>query len=53
MSKTQKSQEIDIKFTITDHSNFDKRCSGAHFVYFLFCYYCTSFEAWQSMPQQI
>ena len=25
-----KSQEIGIKFTITDCSNFDKGCSGAH-----------------------
>ena len=34
-------QVIHIKFTITDCSNFDKRCSGAHFVSFLFYYYCT------------
>ena len=33
--------EIGIKFTITDCSNFDKRCSGAHFVSFLFYYSCT------------
>ena len=39
--ETQKSQEIGIKFTITDSSNFDKRCSGAHFVSFLFYYYFT------------
>ena len=32
---TQKGQEIGIKFTITDCSNFDKRCSGAHFCVFL------------------
>ena len=31
----QKSQEIGIKFTIIDYSNFDKQCSGAHFVSFL------------------
>ena len=37
---TQKSQEIGIKFTITDCSNFDKWYSGAHFVSFLFYYYC-------------
>ena len=36
--KTQKSQEINIKFTITDCSNFDKRCSGAHFVSLLLYY---------------
>ena len=36
----QKSQEICIKFTITDCSNFDKRCSGAYFVPFLFYHYC-------------
>ena len=39
--ETKKSQEIVIKFTFTDYSNFDKRCSGAHFVSFLFYYYCT------------
>ena len=33
-----KNQEIGIKFTITDCSNFDKRCSSAHFVSFLFYY---------------
>ena len=33
--------EIGMKFTITDCSDFDKRCSGAHFVSFLFYYYCT------------
>ena len=33
--KTQKSQEIDIKFTITDYSNFYKRCSRPHFLSFL------------------
>ena len=27
--KLKKSQEIGIEFTITDCSNFDKRCSGA------------------------
>ena len=37
---TQKSQEIGIKLTITDYSNFDKWCSDAHFVSFLFPYYC-------------
>ena len=26
-----KSQEIGFEFTITDCTNFDKRCSGAHF----------------------
>ena len=36
-----KIQEIGIRFIITDCSNFEKRCSGAHFVSFLFCYYCT------------
>ena len=34
------SQEIGIKFTIIDCSNFDKRCSGTHFVSFLVYYYC-------------
>ena len=38
---THKSQEIGIKFTITDCSNFDKRCSGARIVSSLFYYYCT------------
>ena len=38
--KPKKSQEIGIKFTSTDCSNFDKRCSGAHFVSFLFYSYC-------------
>ena len=33
-----KSQEIGMKYTITDCSNFDKQCSSAHFVSFLF--YC-------------
>ena len=37
-----------FKFTITDCSNFDKQCSGAHFVSLLFYYYCkkskTSFK---------
>ena len=37
---TQKSQKIGIKFTITDWSSFDKQCSDAHFVSFLFYYYC-------------
>ena len=41
MVEIQKSQEIGIKFTTIDCSNFDKRCSGAHFVSFLFYYYCT------------
>ena len=41
MVEIQKSQEIGIKFTTIDSSNFDKRFSGAHFVSFLFCYYCT------------
>ena len=40
MVQTPKSQEIGIKFTVTDCSNFDERCSGAHFVSFLFYYYC-------------
>ena len=31
------------KFTITDCSYFDKRCSGAHFVSFLSYYFC---KAW-------
>ena len=38
--KPLKSQEISIKFTVTDCFNFEKRCSGAHFVSFLFYYYC-------------
>ena len=37
----QESQEIDIKFTITEGSNFDNQCSSAHFVSFLFYFYCT------------
>ena len=37
-----KSQEICIKFTITDCSNSDKRCSDAHFVPLLFYYNCTN-----------
>ena len=36
----QKSQEIGIKFSIIDCSNIVKRWSGAHFVSFLFYYYC-------------
>ena len=35
-----KNQEIGIKFTIIECSNFDEQCSGAHFVSFLFYYYC-------------
>ena len=42
------SQEIGIKFTITDCSIIDKRCSVPHFLSFLFYYYCTTltFLAW-------
>ena len=40
MVQTKKSQEIGIKFTITDCSNFDKQSSGAHFLSFLFYHYC-------------
>ena len=36
-----KKRQVGIKFIITDCSNFDKRRSGAHFVSFLFQYYCT------------
>ena len=39
-AKNPKSQEIGIEFTTTDCSNFDKRCSDAHFMTFLFYYYC-------------
>ena len=39
-----------LKFTTADNSNFDKRCSDAHFVSFLSYYYCkmtkTSFWLW-------
>ena len=41
MVQIPKSQEIFVKFTIAECSNFDKRCSNAHFVPFLFYYYCT------------
>ena len=40
MVQTPKSQNDWIKFTIVDCSNFDKQCSDAHFVPFLFHYYC-------------
>ena len=40
MVEPPKGHEIVIKFTNTDCSNFDKRCSGANFVSFLFYYYC-------------
>ena len=40
MVQTQKSQETGNKFTVTDCSNFEKRCSGAHLVSFLFYCYC-------------
>ena len=33
--KPKKSQEIGIKFTITDRSNFDKGCPGDHFVFLI------------------
>ena len=33
---------MDFKFTTTDKSNFDKRWSDAHFLSFLFYYYCNS-----------
>ena len=42
--KPKKSQEIGIKLTITDCSNFENRCSGAHFVSFLSYYNCTLFD---------
>ena len=32
--------EVCFKFTTTGKSNFDKRCSDAHFASFLFYYYC-------------
>ena len=37
--KPRKSQEIGITFTIIDSLTFDKRCSGANFVSFLFYYH--------------
>ena len=34
-------KKICIKFTITECSSLEKRWSEAHFVPFLFCYYCS------------
>ena len=44
MVKSQNSQDIGIKFTIIDCSNFDKRCSGAHLVSFLSYHCCLANE---------
>ena len=52
MVLTQKSQEIGIKLTITHCPNFDKQCSGAHFVSFLLYYYCTSRSAYDAMSTE-
>ena len=51
MVSTQKSQEIGIKFKIIDSSNFDKRCSGAHFVSFLFYYYCIQGQSLKDLQE--
>ena len=37
---TPSNSKIGFKFKTTDLSNFDKRCSDAHFGSFLFHYYC-------------
>ena len=36
----KKVRKIGIRFIVTDSSNLDKQYSGAHFVSFLFYYYC-------------
>ena len=53
--KTKKEYKKFALFKATDHSNFDKRCSDAQFLSFLFYYYCNfigCFKAWTKIYNQ-
>ena len=39
---------LNLQLEATDNSNFDKRIKDAHFVSFLFYYYCTHKFMWLS-----